>query len=406
VVGWLMTAVLKPRIQGIAHAYVKNEALMIRWVSQGLEGIREVKLLGKEDFIAGKFGRSCDNFSNCQMQNSLFSKIPRMVAEPTVILVVILFIALLMMTRRPDGSMLPTIAVFGAAALRLIPSFTTFTTMLNKLRFSLPSIDIVCGDLSYGYEQAQSERRTSEQPIQFQHEIKFEHITHNYLGRTETALKGISFTIMRGDYVAFVGPSGSGKSTLVSLLLGLLKPTEGQITVDGVDIQRNLKGWQSQIGYIPQEIFLIDDTIRNNIAFGIAQPNISDARIAEILELVQLTTFIREQPLGLDTVVGERGLCLSGGQRQRIGIARALYRDPKVLILDEATSALDHGTEKEVSEAISKVAGEKTVIVVTHRLASIEKCNPIYSLDRGRLSLPGSSNGESVRKNDESHARH
>ena len=384
-VGWVMTRLLRPRIQRIAHTSIKNEALMIRWVSQGLEGIREIKLLGKEDFVAGKFGHSVENYSYSQMQNSLFSRIPRMVAEPTVILTVILFIALLMMTRRPDSSLLPTIAVFGAAALRLSPSFTTFTMMLNKLRFSLPSIDIVCGDFALARARAEAERLTTGQAIQFQREIKFEDISHKYPNRTEPALQGISLTITRGDYVAFVGPSGSGKSTLVSLLLGLLKPTAGRITVDGVDVQDDLKGWQSQIGYIPQEIFLIDDTIRNNIAFGIAERDISDARLTAVLEQVQLAAFIREQPLGLNTVVGERGLCLSGGQRQRIGIARALYRDPKVLILDEATSALDHGTEKEVSEAINKVAGEKTVIVITHRLASIEKCKNKYSLNTGRI---------------------
>ena len=225
--------------------------------------------------------------------------------------------------------------------------------------------------------------------LSFTDSIEIRNVCFAYPDKQELVLKNINLTIRQGESIAFVGLTGSGKSTLVSLILGLIPPKTGQILVDGRDIHQNLPGWHRLIGYVPQSIFLLDDTIRNNIAFGIPGAEIDDEKLREIIRVAQLESFVRESPQGLDTRVGERGVRISGGQRQRIGLARALYRYPEVIILDEATSALDNQTEGLLMQELRKMAKGRTFIVVAHRLTTVENCDRLYHLEEGRIRAVG-----------------
>jgi ABC-type multidrug transport system fused ATPase/permease subunit len=257
---------------------------------------------------------------------------------------------------------------------------------VQSLRYGLPVINVLHEELNLAIPKVAATRS----PVTPFHEgLELSRVTYTYPGAAEPALKNVSLLIQRGESVGFVGASGAGKSTLVDILLGLLTPDTGEMLVDGKDIQLNLRNWQDQIGYVPQSIFLTDDTLRRNVAFGLANEQIDDVAVQRAIRAAQLEEFVTSLPDGQETFVGERGIRLSGGQRQRIGIARALYHDPAVLVLDEATSALDTATEAGVIQAVTALQGTKTVIVVAHRLSTVEHCNRLYRLHEGRLLEEG-----------------
>jgi ABC-type multidrug transport system fused ATPase/permease subunit len=226
-------------------------------------------------------------------------------------------------------------------------------------------------------------------PLKFQKEINIINLSFSYPTRKEFLLSKISLTIKKGDFVGVIGETGSGKSTLINLLTGLLKPTEGKVEVDELNINENLKGWHKKIGYVPQSVYLTDDTIRKNIAFGLLEDNIDNNLVQQAVEKASLSQFLDSLPNGLETIVGEKGIRLSGGQQQRIGIARALYRDPEILILDEATSSLDQSTEKAIVESISFLKRKKTLIIITHRLSTVKNCDKIFCVDKGKIIKQG-----------------
>jgi ATP-binding cassette subfamily C protein len=228
-------------------------------------------------------------------------------------------------------------------------------------------------------------------------------VSYHYPSSEEEVLSEVSIEITQGTSVGLIGSSGAGKTTLVDVILGLLQPTEGKVLVDGVDIQQGLRGWQNQIGYIPQSIYLCDDTLRGNIAFGIPEEEISEEQVWSAVQLAQLQELVERLPQGLDTVVGERGVRLSGGQRQRVGIARALYHNPQVLVMDEATAALDNETEASIMEAVEKLSGEKTLIMIAHRLTTVKNCDCLYLMERGKVVDQGSY--EELRDRNESFMR-
>jgi ABC-type multidrug transport system fused ATPase/permease subunit len=267
-----------------------------------------------------------------------------------------------------------------------MPSVNRVLGAVQSLRYGLPVIDVLYEEIMLGApapaDGASAATRLCEQ-------IQLVGVTYQYPTAATPALHGISLTIRCGESVGVIGASGSGKSTLVDVVLGLLTPTVGTVRVDGQSTQRNLRGWQDQVGYVPQSVFLTDDTLRRNVAFGLPDDQIDDAAVRRAIRTAQLEDFVASLPNGLETLVGERGVRLSGGQRQRIGIARALYHEPPVLVLDEATSALDVETEQSVMQAVSALHGSKTILIVAHRLSTVAQCDRLYRLEQGRIVAEG-----------------
>jgi ATP-binding cassette subfamily C protein len=292
-------------------------------------------------------------------------------------------------------TLLPTLSLFAAAAFRMMPSIHRIISSATRIRYYKHTLDSVYEDLlDVGLPLTQSLPNievTSPplNPLVFEKEITLNHIFYQYPTGEGLALKDIDLTINKGQAVGFVGPSGSGKTTLINLLLGLLSPTSGQLLVDGHNIAPHLTEWQHKIGYIPQDIYLSDDTIRRNIAFGVPDEHIEEAQVWAVIKLAQLETLVQQLPAKLDTVVGERGVRLSGGQRQRVAIARALYHQPQVLIMDEATAALDNETEREITQAVERLSGQKTLLIVAHRLSTVKNCDQLYFIDNGQVVASG-----------------
>jgi ABC-type multidrug transport system fused ATPase/permease subunit len=291
-------------------------------------------------------------------------------------------VLVLLLLKQPLYSLVPTVGLFAAAAFKMIPSLGRVMAGVQNLRFAVP----VVGSL---HEETRIldalEEEGTVEPLELTGELRLDDVTFTYPDAHRPAISGASLSIRRGAAVGFVGPSGAGKSTLVDLVLGLLRPDSGAVRVDGVDIQAALRGWLDQIGYVSQSVFLSDDSLKRNVAFGLADRDIDPGAVDRALRAAQLEEFVRDLPEGADTRVGERGVRLSGGQRQRIGIARALYHDPSVLVLDEATSSLDIATEESVMEAVEALRGSKTLLIVSHRPGTVKRCDVIVRLEHGRL---------------------
>jgi len=288
---------------------------------------------------------------------------------------------------RPISSIVPIIAMFGVAIVRLIPAINQVTQLLTDLQFNIASVNPVYDDLTLLKESTQAFRsdRRKKQKLELKKSIVIKNLHYQYPKSTEQALNGVNLEILYGNSVALVGSSGSGKTTLADSLLGLLVPQKGAILVDGVSISESISGWQQNIGYIPQFIYLSDDTLKRNIAFGLPDDKIDNEKILKAVELAQLSDLIEHLPQGIETVIGERGTRLSGGQRQRVGIARALYHEPQVLVMDEATSALDNITEHQIIGAIEALKGERTVIMIAHRLTTVMNCNVLFFMENGKI---------------------
>jgi ABC-type multidrug transport system fused ATPase/permease subunit len=268
-----------------------------------------------------------------------------------------------------------------------MPSVNRVLSAVQYLRYGLPVINTLHEELQLAVPEPAAQNNNG--AATFQHEIRLTDITYTYPNAPAPALNQLSLSIQKDESVGFIGPSGSGKSTLVDVVLGLLTPSAGQVVVDSKDIQQNLRHWQDRIGYVPQSIYLTDDTLKRNVAFGLPDGQIDDIAVQRAIQAAQLDEFVASLPDGLETLVGERGIRLSGGQRQRIGIARALYHDPVVLVLDEATSALDIATERGVMQAVTALHGSKTILIVAHRLSTVEHCNRLYRLHEGRVVEEG-----------------
>jgi len=279
----------------------------------------------------------------------------------------------------------PVLGLFAAAAFRVMPSINRLLMATQTLIFNRSIIAAVYRDFQLDAPDLGNHVKNSP----FANSLELHDVSFQYPTAARASLQNVSLVVRRGEAVGFVGPSGAGKSTLVDVILGLFAPTAGEVRVDGRNIQENLRNWQNQIGYVPQSIYLTDDTLRRNVAFGLSDENIDDKLVAEAIRLAQLDAFVESLPDRLETVVGERGVRLSGGQRQRIGIARALYHNPSVLVLDEATSSLDTPTEHGVMQAVQALQGTKTVIIVAHRLSTVEYCDRLYRIEDSRITEEG-----------------
>lgn len=380
--------VLKPILRRMAVSQQKNAAGMNKWLLQSIQGIKELKVMQKENFFKESYNHCGKAYVQSLRWNQTLRSLPRFIIEGVCMGAMFIVVAVLIGNSVELQSIIPMLTAVAMAAIRLLPSVNRVSGSLNQIAYSEPMLDKVIENMRILEEEpAQTDaaiRHTQSVP-KLQKTLDFAHITYHYPNAEELVLSDASMTIRRGESVGIVGPSGAGKTTSVDIILGLLDPQEGHVLVDGVDIKNGLPVWLSQIGYIPQMIFMLDDTIRANVAFGVSEREIDDEHVWCALREAALEEFVRSLPEGLDTQIGERGVRLSGGQRQRIGIARALYQNPEILIFDEATSALDNETESAIMESIHSLHGTKTMIIIAHRLTTIEACDHIFCVEQGKI---------------------
>jgi ATP-binding cassette subfamily C protein len=374
-------ALLRERNYRIGRRVRENIGMMMQVAKEGLGGIKEVKVTGRENFFARVFDRHASAYGRAFSSSLIVHKLPMHVLEAVFVAMFVMVLTLLVVEGRL-GTAVSLLAVYTAAAFRVIPSLNRIMTALNLLRQGSSSLQLVMAE-AMGFAVAGPAPREGGAPMS---ELRIESLSYRYPGADRDAFGGVDLTIRRGEMVGFVGRSGSGKTTLIDCILGLLAPTSGRILVDGVDVRESLADWTHRIGYIPQHIFLTDASVRRNVALALDDEAISDERVWRALDAAQLGDFVRGLPEGLATPVGENGVRLSGGQRQRIGIARALYGDPSVLVMDEATSALDHETERAIVDTVAGLKGDKTMLIIAHRPSSLEACDRIVRLQEGHLA--------------------
>ncbi len=385
VASWAFHGLTRRRILHWGEARLAHNESSIQQLQQGLGGVKEVQLLGREAEFVAQFRDHVIPFANANQHQTTLRALPKLWLELLAVGGLAALVAVMVAKGRPLDTLLPTVGLFAAAAFRLMPSANRVLGAVQGIRYLVPVVGTLYSEVQ---EVEPWTPRSSARPVHLASQITLKDIGFRYGGADQPALSGVNLTITRGQAVGFVGRSGSGKTTLIDIVLGLLRPDAGGVRVDGHDIWDNIRGWQDQIGYVPQSIFLTDESIRNNIAFGLPADTIDDAAVGRAVEAAQLGEFVSQLPSKLETVVGERGVRLSGGQRQRIGIARALYHDPDVLVLDEATSALDTTTEQDVMAAVRDLHGKKTILIVAHRLSTVDYCDRVFRLDQGCL-VPG-----------------
>lgn len=385
----LIMKVLKPRMNKIGTQNQQIQSRIARWRLQAIYGLKDVKVLNREEFYIRNYYESGKRGADISRNYAVLNNIPRLSIETAFIVSMLSFIAIYIRGGGDVANMVTTIATFGVAAMRVLPSVNRINTYITEIAYTQPSLDYVYENLQESMKTdillAERKANSQAEKLKLEDKIELKNISFHYPDSEKNIFKNADMIVPKGKSVGIIGASGAGKSTIVDVLLGLLQVQEGKITCDGVNIFKNYESWLAQIGYIPQSIYLVDESIRENIALGIDADKISDERIWKVLEEAQLKEFVKELPEGLDTSIGERGVRLSGGQRQRIGIARALYNDPEILVFDEATSALDNDTEAAVMEAINSFRGKKTMVIIAHRLNTIEKCDLVYKVENMKL---------------------
>jgi ATP-binding cassette, subfamily B, bacterial PglK len=359
-----------------------HEKFRLQYLREGLGAVKDVKVLGREKEFIGRY--QVNNVGSAQILKwkSVITSLPRFWLELLGVLVITTIVLIMIGQNRSMESLIPALGLFAVAAFRLMPSANRLLNATQNVRFLMAAFNNLYREFCL-LEKTKPQQDYS--PTSFNNDLVLENVSYCYPSTETLALKKISLSIKQGESVGFIGSTGAGKSTLVDVILGLLTPANGTVKVDGSNIQTDPRGWQDQIGYVPQAIFLTDDTIRRNIAFGLSDEKIEEDFVWSALRDAQLEQFVKGLPEGLNTQVGEGGIRLSGGQRQRIGIARALYHDPAVLVLDEATSSLDTTTESDFMDSVSVLKGNKTLIIVAHRLTTVEHCDYLFRLEGGRI---------------------
>ncbi len=401
---------LRHRIVRWGKEGVEANTEMLRIVNHALGGLKETRVIGCESYFEAQLGTQVNNFARVATLFHIFQILPRIVIESLLITFVVGLVSVSLIFEQRSQNLVSVLGIFAIASIRLLPSASQLMSNMGVLRNFKPTLEKIYFDLkelekpesvrymqlargrvhgSFGKESL-NQGDLDVGIIPFTKKITIERLNYRYPEAPFNALTDVSLTIRKGESIALIGKSGAGKTTLVDVILGLLIPQSGDIQVDGLSVYGALRSWQKLIGYIPQSIFLIDDTIERNIAFGVPDHLIDRQKVETAIKLAQLAELVQQLPEGLQTMVGEHGVRLSGGQRQRIGIARALYHEREILVLDEATSALDNETENLISEAIKQLSGTKTMIIIAHRLTTVEHCDRIYAMEKGRIVKCGS----------------
>ncbi len=364
---------------------------LYKWIDESVTGIKEIKIANKENYFINGYADCGAGYVNAVQKYNLYNSTPRLLIETIAIAGMIGYMLIVMARGTSLQALLPQLTVLAAAAARLLPSANRINNYLTSIAYFEPFLMNVTDNLqneihdgSISYDSKDYRKKVEVEKLPVLKSINMKGITYKYPGTDKLILDNADMEVPVGKSVGIVGTSGAGKTTIVDVMLGLLKPESGHIYADGVDVMEHYPQWLKNIGYIPQTIFMIDSTIRKNVAFGYADDEIDDAKVWQALKEASLDEFVKTLPEGLDTRIGERGIRLSGGQRQRIGIARALFEDPEVLVLDEATSALDNETEAAIMDSINKLHGRKTLVIIAHRLQTIEKCDMVYSIKDGK----------------------
>ena len=386
-------------VAGMFYYIIRNKSLnwglkrqyfdgkKIQQLQQAFGGIKEIKLRNKEDIFHQFYSRFNLGSSIMSRNQSFVSSFPRYWLEFLVIVCFFLTVYILKISGQDSSSILPTLAVFSAAAFKVYPSTNKILSSLQMVRYNLPVINLIFNEMSLREDNLKNVESTKHSNnITFNDQIKIDINEFKYSNKGNKILNEINFQIPKGTAIGIIGNSGAGKSTLIDIILGLLDVDSNSVTVDGISINNNIISWQNKIGYVPQNIYLMDDTLEKNIAFGIKDELIDNESLANSLKLAQLDKFVNELSEGEQTFIGENGARLSGGQKQRIGIARALYSKPEILVLDESTSALDHNTEKEILETIKNLKGAITSIIISHKVDNLSFCDKILVIEDGNIS--------------------
>jgi ATP-binding cassette, subfamily B, bacterial PglK len=377
----------KSRVGGYGVVANTSSIQVVKSIQESMIGLKEVRVLKKEDYFFTSMYESADQFAAASVKTSMVNLSPRFILEVVMVCFVVLLVLSSLLTGKNMSGLLPLLSMFGIASIKLAPAATSIISGLSKMRFYRDAVSLVYRDVASTREMVEPETpEISRKDLKFKsmslHNVEFE-----YPRTKQPAIKDLSVKINKSDIVGFIGTSGAGKTTLIDVILGLLKPQKGELFYNDMLLDEKTVGdWRSLVAYLPQDVFLVDDTLERNIALGVFDNDIDKIKVLESIEKARLTDMVNNLPLGIKTLVGERGVRVSGGQKQRISLARAFYHGREVLVMDESTSALDTGTEQEIVEEIQRLKGEKTMIVIAHRLTTLQHCNAIYRLDGGRLS--------------------
>ena len=395
VFAYIIHTFTKGRIGFFGKQRILVEGELTKHLIQGIAAAKDVKILDREEDLIHQYYKNLVQNRKIKTYMNFINSLPRLLFEMLIVCAFLILVLSMLGMQRNMLDIVQYLGVFAVASFRIVPSAARIFTSFQSIKYRTPTINLLSKEF-FGlnadrYKLANSQTKNSETSIGFEKEINLSNLSFSYPIRKEFSISGISMCIKKGEFIGIIGETGSGKSTLINLFTGLLKPSMGKIEVDKKNIDINLSEWHKKIGYVPQSIFLMDDTIRKNIAFGLREEDIDNNLINQALEKARLTEFVKNLPDGLETIVGEKGIRISGGQQQRIGIARALYRDPEILILDEATSSLDYITEKKIMDSINFLKRKKTLVVVTHRLSTIDKCDKIFFIDKGKITKQGKS---------------
>lgn len=386
--------VLKPIMRKAGEENQDYYSGLYKWIDQSVMGIKEIKIANKENYFINEYAKCGEGYVNAVQRYNLYNATPRLLIETVALAGMIFYMMIQLLSGVQVTAILPQLTLLALVAMRLIPCANRINNHLTSISYFEPFFMGVSDNLqeeirdeSIDYNAASYQKKVEVQKLEIRHNIQLKDIVYKYPNTETLIFDRANMEIPIGKSVGIVGTSGAGKTTIVDILLGLLQIQNGEILADGVEVRKHYQSFLKDIGYIPQTIFMIDSTIRKNVAFGVADEDIDDAKVWRALQEAQLDEFVRGLPDGLDTSIGERGIRISGGQRQRIGIARALFEDPEVLVLDEATSALDNETEAAIMESINMLHGKKTLIIIAHRLQTIEKCDMVYRVEKGQVTI-------------------